>query len=411
MHRRYQTGDHALVRRINLSVVMNCLQERAPLSRAQLADVTGLNKATVSSLVAQLLQRYYLREIGLSTVSAGRPGVLLELNPGAGAIIGLEFGVDFLLLLLTDFKAQTLWRHEEKTGPDRPAPIVIRRARELLAEAFARSRNLGLPVLGMGVGVPGLVDVETGVVLFAPNLEWNDVPLRDVLQRQFQVPVYVDNDANTAAVGERYFGVARNSDNFIYLGAGVGLGGGIFIGGQLLRGQNGYAGEIGHVTMKVDDGLPCNCGNHGCWETLVSQTSVLRRVRQAIAAGQASSAAAIAGDPDSVDIGRVLQAAEEGDEVARAALEDTARYLGIGAANLVSIFNPELVIVGGILSRAGSILLPIVAQTLRERTLYQLHDKTRVELATYGFDACVRGGVALVLDSILSQASMAAYDR
>jgi glucokinase-like ROK family protein len=409
VRRRYQTGDHALVRRINLSAVMNCLQERSPLSRAQLADVTGLNKATVSSLVAQLLERHYLREIGRGPASPGRPGVLLELNPGAGTIVGLEFGVDFLLLLLTDFKAQTLWRHEEKTGADRRAPAVIQRACELLAEAFARSHELDLPVLGMGVGVPGLIDVETGTVLFAPNLAWRDVPLRDELHQRFQVPVHVDNDANTAALGEKYFGVARNSENFVYLGAGVGLGGGIFIGGQLFRGQEGYAGEIGHMTMQVDDGLPCNCGNRGCWETLVSQTAVLCRVRQAVAAGQPSRAAAIPGDPDSVDIERVLLAAEDGDAVARTALEDTARYLGIGAANLVSVFNPEIVILGGILSRAGSILLPIVERTLKERTFYQLHDKTRVTLATHGFDACVRGGVALVLDSILSQASMAAH--
>jgi glucokinase-like ROK family protein len=406
--RRYPTGDHSLVRSINLSAVMSCLQERAPLSRAQLADVTGLNKATVSSLVAQLLEHHYLREIGRGPSAAGRPGVLLELNPAAGTIIGLEFGVDFLLLLLTDFKAQPLWRREAKTGPDRRASTVIAQAGGLVEEAFARSRDLGLPVLGMGVGIPGLVDVEQGTVLFAPNLAWHDVALRDELQSRFGVPVYIDNDANTAALGQKYFGVARNSQNFVYLGAGVGLGGGIYIDGQLFRGQRGYAGEIGHTTLQ-EDGLPCACGNRGCWETLVSQTAVLDRVRRAVAAGQVSRAASIAGDPDSVDIERVLRAAEEGDAVAVAALRETAYYLGIGVANLVNIFNPEMVVLGGILSRAGDILLPIIEQTLNERTFNQLADKAQVKMASHGFDACVTGGVALVLDRILSQASLAAH--
>jgi glucokinase len=187
----------------------------------------------------------------------------------------------------------------------------------------------------------------------------------------------------------------------------VGLGGGIFVGGQLFRGQRGYAGEVGHMILQ-EEGLPCNCGSRGCWETLVSQTAVLRRVRQAIAAGQSSSAASPPNNPDSVDIQRVLLGAAEGDAVARAALEETARYLGIGVASLVSVFNPDMIVLGGSLSRAGDIMLPIIERMLRERTFHQLHDKAQVKMASHGFDACVMGGVALVLDSILGQASLAA---
>ena len=317
MKRPYQTGDQTLVRTMNLSVVLNCLRERAPLSRAQLAEITGLNKTTVSSLVGQLLQHQFVREIGYGPSSSGRPGVLLELNPNAGSIVGLEIGVDFILLLLTDFKAQTLWRWEERNGSDKRPEWVIQQAGDIVERALAQSRQLGLAVLGLGVGIPGLVDVTTGTVLFAPNLQWHDVPLEQELTKHFSIPVLIDNDANTAALGEKYFGVAQASENFIYLSAGVGLGGGIFIADELYRGQRGYAGEVGHMTI-VENGLLCNCGSRGCLETLVSQTAVLNRVRQAIERGQASSLAAN-GDLASIGFAQVLHAAEAGDAVARTA--------------------------------------------------------------------------------------------
>jgi len=403
MNRPYQTGDQNLVRTMNLSVILNCLRERAPLSRAQLAEITGLNKTTVSSLVRQLLQHHFVREIGYGPSSSGRPGVLLELNPHAGSIIGLEIGVDFILLLLTDFKAQTLWRWEERNGSDKRPERVIQRASDIIERAFAQSRQLGLSVLGLGVGIPGLVDVTTGIVLFAPNLQWHDVPLEQELTKRFPIPVLIDNDANTAALGEKYFGVAQASKNFIYLSAGVGLGGGIFIGDELYRGQRGYAGEVGHMTI-VENGLLCNCGSRGCLETLVSQTAVLNRVRQAVERGQASSVAAN-GD---IGFAQVLRAAEAGDAVARTALEETGQSLGVGVANLVNAFNPEIVVLGGILSRAGEFILPLVEKTLRERLLCQEYEQVQVKISAHGFDACAVGGVALVLNNIMRQESLAA---
>ena len=259
-------------------------------------------------------------------------GVLLELNPEAGTILGLEIGVDFILLMLTDFKAQVLWRWEERNGDNRDPEWALGRVCELIEQAFAKSREFGLSVLGIGVGIPGLVDVETGVVLFAPNLRWKDVPVRDVLRKRFPVPIIVDNDANTAALGEKYFGAAQDSDIFVYLTVGVGLGGGVFIGDQLYRGHRGYAGEVGHMTL-VENGMVCNCGNRGCWETLVSQTAVLNRVKRAIQAGESTKL--VSDEDGSIVIGDVLRATHENDPVARAALQETGHYLGIGIANLV----------------------------------------------------------------------------
>jgi glucokinase-like ROK family protein len=402
----YRTGDQTLVREINLSIILNCLRETAPLSRAQLAEITGLNKTTVSSLVSELIVRQFVREIGFDSSGGGRPAVLLELNPGAGCIIGMEIGVDFILAILTDFKAQILWRHREDTDQAEGQEVILARAFDIVRQALEAGGSAHSPVLGIGVGVPGLVDISSGTLLFAPNLKWHDVPLHKVFSQEFDVPIFVDNEANLAALGERYFGVAQGSKDFVYLSIGVGLGGGIVLDGQLYRGIGGYAGEIGHTTI-MSDGERCNCGNRGCWETLVSQTAVVNRVRKALMTGNASLVSQLVkGRLERISIPIIVEAAELGDKVARQALEDTGAYLGIGIANLINAFNPELIIFGGIVSLASSYLLPAIEKVLKERSLIWPRRMARVMASSHGPEACVMGGVALVLHDILSKPAL-----
>lgn len=403
MSKRYRTGDQTLVREINLSIILNCLRETSPLSRAQLAEITGLNKTTVSSLVRELIAQHFVREIGFDSSGGGRPAVMLELNPDAGCIIGMEIGVDFILAILTDFTAQVLWQRREDTDRAEGQETILTKALGIVRQAVAMGESTHNPFLGIGVGVPGLVDVSSGTLLFAPNLRWRDVPLRDIFFQELDAPVFVDNDANVAAMGEKYFGAAQRSQDFVYLGAGVGLGGGIVLDGQPYRGSGGYAGEVGHMTM-VSDGERCNCGNRGCWETLVSQTAVVNRVRRDVEAGNASRVSQLVkGQPERTSVPIIVQAAEEGDAVARQALEETGVYLGIGIANLINAFNPELVILGGVMSLASDYLLPAIKRTIEGRSLAWSRRMTRVIASSYGPNACVMGGVALVLHHILSR--------
>ena len=403
MKQRYRTGDQTLVRQINLSSVLNCLRDSSPLSRAALAEITGLNKTTVSSLVRELLDRGFVREIGLEHSGSGRPAVLLELNPHAGCIIGVEIGVDFIYAILTDFNAQVLERWKEESDPAEGQDVILSRAIAIVRQAFEAGQATGTPILGIGIGVPGLVDVSSGVLLFAPNLKWRDVPLRAIFAREFGVPIFVDNDANASALGERFFGAARHIRNFIYLTVGVGLGGGIVLDGRIFSGTGGYAGEFGHMTI-TNDGELCNCGNRGCWETLVCQNAVIKRVRQAIEAGAESRIEQLVGGHlERISIPIIVQAADEGDEVARRILEMTGVYLGIGIANLINAFNPDLIVFGGILALASEYLLPAIRRTVDERALAWPRRMVEVKVSAHGFDACVMGGVALVLADIMSK--------
>ena len=399
-----RTGDQALVREINLSIILNALRDHSPASRASLAAVTGLNKTTVSSLVQQLIDGRFVSERGAGKPEdPGRPGILLELNPKAGRIVAAEIGVDFISAMAANFAVEIIWRHQEQTDPAAGQDMIIERVCTLIEEAIRQTDSAESAVLGLGLGVPGLVDVASGMLLFAPNLGWRDVPLRQFLESRFDVPVYVDNEANMAAMGERYFGVARGARTVLYVSAGVGLGGGIVFDQRLMPCAAGFVGEVGHMTV-IPEGPPCKCGNRGCWETLVSQGAVFRRVRRALSAGADSRLLEDThGDLDTLSIPLIVQAARAGDRVALDALEETGLYLGIGLANLVNALNPEIVVFGGILSLAAEFIMPVVQRVIGERALRWSVQSMRLLVSAHGSDACVMGGIATVYHQILSQ--------
>jgi len=398
---RYRTGDQALVRQMNLSVIMHYLREHGAASRASLAEATGLNKTTVSSLVRELTGQGFIHEVGTRTLGPGRPGVLLRLNPAAGCILASEIMADFVSVVRTDFSAQVVWRQREPIDQAMGQCAIIDRTLTLLHQALDAEPYHEL--LGVALGVPGLVDRTNGTLLFAPNLHWNDVPLRAILNESFSSTVFVDNEANLAVLGEHYFGAARHCDDVLYLTLGAGVGGGLLRGGQLCRGASGYAGEFGHMTIDANGAL-CNCGNRGCWETLVSQWGLFGHVRSAMQDGRASRLGDMTyGDLNNLTVAIVVDAARAGDRVAQVALEQVGFDLGTGIASLVNALNPELVVLGGSLILAGEFLLPIAEEQVRRRALRWSADATRIVLAQQGADACVMGGIAASLQAVLAQ--------
>jgi len=404
---RYRTGDQALVRQINLSVIMHHLRETAPISRASLAEMTGLNKTTVSSLVSELIDRQFVREVGLEVPGsgkvAGRRAMMLALYPEAGFIVSSEIGVDLISVICTNFAPEIIWRHNELIDPGMGQRVIIERTLALLHLAIETGLKFCNNFLGVAVGVPGLVDQESGDLLFAPNLGWKDTPLRSIIQESIAAPVVVDNDAKLAALGEHYFGAAQGYNEVLYISAGVGLGGGILHNGSLFSGSTGVAGEFGHMTM-VPGGKLCSCGNRGCWETLVSQKALFRDIRREIKTGRDSLLLEITnGNLDRLTVPIVVEAANHNDDLTLETLEKIGENLGIGISSLVNGLNPELVVIGGILSLAGEYLLPIVQAELDKRALRWNRKATKVVIARHGFDACIMGGVAKIYQDILAE--------
>lgn len=400
---RLNTADQAWVRKMNRSLILAVFRTQKTLSRAQLATQTGLNPSTVSKIIHELIQEKLIHETTLSQTGTGRPGLMLELNPKGGCVLGIEINVDYIELLITDFSANALWRKKQDTKPGVAQDVIMNQVIELVKEASSFIQSHKLPILGVGVGVPGLVDVASGLLRVAPNLNWVDIPVRDILANYFSCPIYVENEANAAALGEYYFGAVQNVKNFIYLSSGIGLGSGIVMGGQLFRGMFGFAGEAGHMTLDPN-GEICGCGRRGCWETFVGPRSVLQRVQRSLMLGAESSLVGAAkGNLKDLTIDDVVVAAQNGDKIAIYALSEVAFYLGIGIANLLNLFNVEVIVLGGALNKASPVFLSDVERVVQENTLNPVREHLKIIPSAHGSDACIMGTIALVLDDILRE--------
>ncbi len=397
--------DHAAMRDMNLVLILNTLRAESPLSRAALANITGLNKATVSSMVKELIQNNLVREIGadISSSDIGRPAINLEPEPEAGYIIGLEIGVDFISIITVNFAIEVVARRFESTARYFNQEAILNRVLFLLQESCEQVQKRQRPLFGIGVGVPGLVDVASGTLLFAPNLNWSALPLRDMIRAKIDVPVFIANEANLAALGESYFGAGQACDSLLYVSSGVGLGGGIVLNGRLIEGASGFAGEVGHMTVEKD-GLECNCGNKGCWETLASQRALFRRVSEAIQQGQPSwMAQMIQDDPSRMSIPLITEAARQKDPVALKALAETGEWLGVGIASLMNVINPQRVIFGGPLWAVHEYLLPSIRETVAQRAWHWVQEGIQIIPAANGEDAAVMGAVAIVYSDVLNK--------
>jgi glucokinase-like ROK family protein len=397
------TADQAWVRRMNRAAILEVFRTHKTLSRANLALRTGLNPSTVSNIIGELIDENLIHETDLAQSGAGRPGRLLELNPKGGCALGIEINVDYIEVLVCDFAANALWRDRVPSTPETGQDLIMSIVSRLVKKASQYIQANACHLLGVGVGVPGLVDVSSGLLRIAPNLHWENVPVRDMLAQHFDCPIYVENEANAAALGEYYFGAAKNINNFIYLSAGIGLGSGIVIGGKLFRGISGYAGEAGHMTLDVNGEL-CGCGKRGCLETFIGPRAIEHRVRRSLAFGAKSVLVEMSnGDIENIVFDDVLQAAKLGDQTAIDALEKAAFYLGIGIANLVNLFDVEVIVLGGALNNASSIILKDIERVVAMNTLAPEREHLRIIPSAHGSDACVMGAIALVLDDILRE--------
>jgi len=398
------SADQALVRELNLSLVLQQIHNEAPISRAQIAQITGLNKSTVSSLAESLLERNLIHETGITSDGPGRPATSLEINPRAGGIIGVELGVNFVAVALTDFAGNILWRQVENASPTDVQENTLAQTLGLIHKAVAFCNEQELFLFGLGIATPGTVDLDEGVLIFAPNLQWRNVPLREYYSNHTGLNVFIENDANAVAIAEHLFGVAKQSQNFIFVFAGVGIGGGLFLNGELHRGNNGYAGEFGHSPIMIEPFLSsCHCGNQGCWETYANQYSIIQRVHAGLKVNRNSIIPGLMKEKNThLTISIIKQAADEGDGMAIEALSETGSAMGLGFANLINIFNPEKIILGGPLSIVGDYLLPSIKDTAVKHSLPEISPKVEILLSSFKTDASLIGAISIVANDILS---------
>lgn len=399
------SSDQALMRKLNLSLVLRLIHNEAPISRAKIAQKTGLNKSTVSNLVGDLIQRRLIHEIGMRPgVHAGRPARLLEINALAGSIIGVEFGVDYVSVGLTNFTGEVLWDKSEGTDAKAAPENILAQTLLIIQEAIKVAKNKGLKILGIGVAVPGTVNVDEGFLIFAPNLQWRNIPLKAFFKKHTGLPVYVENDANAATIAEKLFGVVKESENFIFIFAGVGIGSGLFLNGELYRGSIGYAGEIGHSPIIVKPfEAPCHCGNRGCWETYANKFALIRRVQSRLDARRESIIPTLMRESKQpLSLKLIKDAADQGDKEAIGALQDTGNAMGLGIATLISILNPKQVVLGGPISVVGNYLIPAINAVIEKRVLPEFSPSVHVILSNFKEEASLIGPISVIVNNVFS---------
>jgi predicted NBD/HSP70 family sugar kinase len=388
-------ADQSTVRRANLGVVLKQIAAGEPRSRARVAAETGLTRGTVSSLVGELIELDLLRETGEDehVGRVGRPAQTLELGDRIVAI-GLEVNVDYLAVCVEDLTGVIRYERRVHTDNRRSAPRpVLNRLARMAGQALEAIAKEDLVAAGVAVALPGLVEAQTGTLLWAPNLGWSEIPVADEIAARLPgLAARADNEANLAALAEHWQGVARDLEDFVAVFGEVGVGGGIFLDGELFRGAHGFGAEFGHVTVDPD-GPDCKCGAAGCLETIAGQEAIARRA--GIEFGSGSRTYSLTRE--------LVRRAENGDAKVLDSLSVAGRHLGLALAAAVNMFDVDVAVLGGCFGPLAPWLADDVAATLRKRVLSSAWTGCEVRASEFGEGAAVRGAAALTLMSVLAE--------
>lgn len=382
-------------------MVYDLLRDRAVESRIGLVRATGLSKATMSQIIDQFIDEGLVEEIGPGTSQLGRRPTLLRFAATSRYAIGVELGDDASSVVLTNINGDIL-RALSTTYRPASADHAVGAAIELVAALTSEIPIAKL--LGIGVGTPGLVDSQRGVIRVAPDLGWKNVSVGPRLAERFRVPITCLNRAKASAWGEAWCGAGEKAENLIYVSVSTGISAGIVLNRRLYRGVSMSEGEIGHVTI-LPDGPLCACGNRGCLQTLAAGPAILARVRERLRATGHRVTGGPDSDVESLSLEAVSQAAADGDKLVGEVLRETAQYLGIAAGNLVNTLNPRMLVFGGSVIRALPTLVPEIESVIRQRAMSVPASAVEVVTSRLGRDAVTVGAAAFLLSQVSPVAS------
>lgn len=373
-----RSADRHLIREWNEALVLNFVRRHEPVTRPEIAERTGLGRSTVTVITRRLISQGLVVESGsLESEDPGRPPVLLRLQAGTHSVVGLKLGPTGVMASVLDLHAEarhSLFMPLPRDGaPVEVVRLLVEAARQIIEKA---PPDLGPPI-GVGLVLPGIVQAETGASWNPYHPHWSAVPFRHLLEAELELPVIAENDANAAALAERWYGSGQGAESLLSLTVGVGIGAGLIISGALHRGARSGAGEIGHVQVDPQGPL-CRCGRRGCLEAV---------------AGDAGSLY-----PPGTGRERVVHAAQAGDPQAASVLQQVGRTIGVAIANAVNLVSPDRVVVGGeAIMQAGELLLTPIRRALQEQTIPGLTAPPLVQ-ASLGGEAWVRGAAVVVLE-------------
>jgi predicted NBD/HSP70 family sugar kinase len=396
MQQQIKSADRFLIRNINQSILLNLIRAHAPISRPQLAMLSGLSQVTVIKITNNLIDRHLVLENEYAESTGGRRAGLLEINPEGGFVVGLMSQSSSLTAIILNLNSDLVYSKQWDITFRDNSPQAIDLIAQCVEELFCDSGVPKEKIIGVGLGMSGLIDAERGCCIDSWMMNWQNVEISRPLEERLGVPVFLDNDVNCLAIYEKLFGQGQPYQHFLVVAIGQGVGLGIVVNGDLYRGAFGGAGEFGHTAVATEGRL-CACGNHGCLETYISESGIVKNYLEYVRSTTYSLEKGI----QEPTIFEVVERARNGDEAAIAAFQRAGVLLGVSLANLVNIFNPECVMLSGpavddgILT--GGLLLEPMHQAFKQHLFSQIGKDLHFIVERRGFESWARGAGSLVL--------------
>ena len=373
------------------------------MSRADLAERMGLTRAAVSLIVTELLNSGVIQEAEIRSVPSGRPPVMLEINPKLGLVGAIDMGASHMSIAVADFTARILQEFEVPMDIKNGPKACLAEANQQLLKLL-ESQGLSISsISAVGVGVPGPVITEAGMVLAPPIMPgWDRYPIRSTLEKMWGCPVTLNNDAELGALGEWAYGAGRGEKNIAYIKVGTGIGAGLILNQQIYGGTTGAAGEIGHLTID-ENGPLCNCGNHGCLEAFASGYAIAQQGQLLIQSGKRTLLSDLGSEK--ITAHEVAEAARRGDLHAQEILRRSGTFIGIAIAGLINLFNPSIVIIGGGVAQVGDLLTAPIRQAVRERAMRASEQSMRITTAMLGRRSLLIGATVQAINVAIHNAA------
>ncbi|MFW6268844.1 MAG: ROK family protein [Bacillota bacterium] len=374
------------MKKMNQEIILELIQNEDTISRAEIAEITNLSPATVSNIVKELIEMELVKETKRGESRGGRKPILLELNPEGAYVVGLEWGISEVKAVLLNLNNDIIEFRKKLVNDFQVSHFI--QITETIINKFTNIVKNKNKIAGIGIGVHGLVDPEKGRSRFAPHFDWKDVPIKDMVEKKIDYPVLIDNDVRMMALTEKWEG----RDNFIFINTGPGIGSAIVIKGNLYYGRDYSAGEFGHMTV-IEDGPLCSCGDHGCIESLISINTLVKKYFPEIESDL--SLKRLKNEWE-----KLIEFSCSGDNKAKNILKKAGKYLGTGIANIINFLNPDAIIIGGAFVKAKNIILPVVKERIKNKSLQIPGNNIKIKTNSLGKKAGAAGAGILVLQEL-----------
>jgi glucokinase-like ROK family protein len=387
--------------------VLTLIHQNHDVSRVELAKLTGGSAGSMTAMVHRLISKGLVIESGKGSASLGRKPVALSLSKGLGYVVGVDLGSFLTRIVVADMVGNVAYKSEMETRMAEGRESVINRTFDAAHQAIHEAHvNGGLK--GIGMAHSGVIDTQRGMVLCFPRpgqmSQWRNVPLRDLLEKEFRVPSVLDDSARMMAIAEKHFGLGQEMSDFLFIEVGMGIGAAIFIDGRLYRGAGGGAGEFGHMTVD-ENGPLCSCGNTGCLEAMASCAAIIRGVKDGIQQGVNSKVTElVGGELDRISVEAIVRAAKENDTLSFRVLHEAISRIGVVLADVINLLNPRSVVFAGPLFRhGGDFLLDQIRDVIRRRALEKSATEATLLISSLGSEAAAIGAARFVSEQILEQ--------